>query len=108
MQTPDFDNLTSEAVIPSFWMTARKTAFVGSVIGLVVSGTILVVLWNFGVSTRLRLALWPSSIMLTVDWCCTVSGILGTISAVAINCLMYVAIFFLLRAGSSMGWTASA
>ena len=80
-------------------MSVRKTAFVGSVVGLVVSGTILVVLWNFGISPRVRHVLWPSSVMLTVDWCCTVRGILTTIFSIAINCLSYAAIALLLRAG---------
>jgi hypothetical protein len=42
---------------------------------------------------------WPSSVMLTLDWCCTVLGILITASSVAINCLIYIAIGLLLRAG---------
>jgi hypothetical protein len=41
--------------------------------------------------------LWPSSAMLTLGWCCTVPGIMTTISSVAINCLLYMAIALLLR-----------
>lgn len=80
-------------------MSVRRTAFVGSVVGLVVSVMILVILWNFGISSRVRLVLWPSSVMLRVDWCCTVPGILTTIFSIAINCLIYAAIALLLGAG---------
>ena len=80
-------------------MSVRKTVLVGSVVGLVMSGMILVVDWNVGMSTRVRHVLWPSSAILSADWCCTVHKALITISSIAINCLVYVAIALLLRAG---------
>ena len=80
-------------------MSVRKTVLVGSVVGLVMSGMILVVDWNVGMSTRVRHVLWPSSAILSADWCCTVHEALITISPIAINCLVYVALALLLRAG---------
>jgi hypothetical protein len=46
----------------------------------------------------LRAVLWPSSIMLPINWYSTVSGLLTTISSVAINCSIYIGIALLLRA----------
>jgi hypothetical protein len=84
-------------------MSTRQTATAAGIVGLLVSATMLVFLW-FGVwgimqigHTDLAVVLWPSSIMLTVGWRCTVPGIMTTISSVAINCLLYVAIALLLR-----------
>jgi threonine/homoserine/homoserine lactone efflux protein len=37
--------------------------------------------------------------MLTAGWCCTVAGILITISSIAINCLTYAGIALLFRVG---------
>jgi len=86
-------------------MTVRQTMAVGGVVGLTLSGAVLVLLWFFGVwrfmrigNTDLRVVLWPSSIMLTGGWCCTVPGIMTTISSIAINCLLYAAIALGLRA----------
>ncbi len=69
-----------------------KTAIAGAVVGLVVSGTTLVLLWNSGLDSRLRLVLWPASLILPPDWCCTMTGVMATMIATAINCLMYIAI----------------
>jgi hypothetical protein len=87
-------------------MNVRQTAATGGAIGLIVSGTVLVLLWRFGVwrlmtigSTDLRVVLWPSSVMLTSGWRSTLPGIMTTISSIAINCLVYMAIALLLRAG---------
>jgi hypothetical protein len=86
-------------------MTLRQTAVVGGCLGLTVSIGILILLWSYGIweimfrDVDLRAALWPSSVMLTAGWCCTVPGILTTVSSIAINCLIYMAIALLLRAG---------
>ena len=71
---------------------------------MIVPGTVLGLLWRFGVwrymqlgHTDLRVVLWPSSVMLTVGWCSTLPGILITMSSVAINCLLYIGIALLLR-----------
>jgi len=86
-------------------VTKRQVATIGGIIGLTVSSLVLVLLW-VGVLGALRLrgvdlahVLWPSSVMLTLGWCCTFPGILITISSIAINCLLYVVIALLLRAG---------
>lgn len=85
-------------------MTVKQTATIASGAALIVSGTILGLLWRFGVwrymqlgHTDLRVILWPSSVMLTVGWCSTLPGILTTMSSVAINCLLYIGIALLLR-----------
>lgn len=86
-------------------MTVRQTIVAGGAVGLVVSLVVLALLWRYGVweimfgNTDLRALLWPSSVMLTIGWCCTVPGILTTISSIAINCLIYIAVALLLRAG---------
>ena len=84
----------------------RRVAVLGGVVGLVVSITILFLLWRFGVwrlmsvgGTDLRAILWPSSIMLTTGWYSTAPGIITTISSVAINCLLYALVALLVRAG---------
>jgi hypothetical protein len=86
-------------------VTKRQVATIGGIVGLTVSSLVLVLLW-VGVLGALRLrgvdwvrVLWPSSVMLTLGWCCTLPGILITISSIAINCLLYVVIALLLRAG---------
>ena len=85
-------------------MTLRRTLLLGGLAGLLPPLVVLTLLWRFGVfiilmgGIDLRAILWPSSVMLTLGWCCTVAGILITISSVAINCLMYIAIALLLHA----------
>jgi hypothetical protein len=86
-------------------MTVRQTVAIGGGIGLAVPVIVLVLLWRYGIiqimfgNVDLRAVLWPSSIMLTVGWCCTVPGILITISSVAINCVLYATVALLSRAG---------
>lgn len=89
-------------------MTKRQTALIGSVTGLVASSVFLLLLW-FGVSgvlrignANLRYVLWPSSIMLVRGWCCTVPGIMITLSSVAFNCLTYAALALLSRTCASL------
>ncbi len=86
-------------------MTVRRTAMRAASAALVVSGTVLGLLWRFGEwdivqigHTDLRVILWPSSAMLTVGWCSTARGILITIFSVAVNCFLYVGISLVLRA----------
>jgi hypothetical protein len=85
-------------------MSTRQTAILACVAALIVSGTVLALLWRYGIweimalgNTDLRLILWPSSIMITVGWCSTAAGIMTTISSIAINCLLYIGIALLLR-----------
>lgn len=84
-------------------MTKRQVATIGGIVGLTVSSLVLVLLWA-GVLGALRLrgvdlahVLWPSSVMLTLGWCCTVAGILTTVSSIAINCLLYAMVALLVR-----------
>jgi hypothetical protein len=76
---------------------------VGSAVGLLVSGAVLVLLW-FGVAGVLRIGhtdlmyiLWPSSLMLTIAWDKALFGIALTVISVALNVLMYGAIATLLE-----------
>jgi hypothetical protein len=86
-------------------MTLRKTLALGGGLGLVPPVIVLALLWRYGVfeimlgSIDLRAVLWPSSVMLTTRWCCTVPGVLITISSVGINCVIYMVVALLLRAG---------
>lgn len=65
----------------------------------------LALLW-FGVAgvlvvgkTDLMYVFWPASVMLVAGWCRTIPGIMITASAVAINCLLYMAVAYSLRVG---------
>jgi hypothetical protein len=85
-------------------MSTRQTAIIAGATALMVSGTVLGLLWRYGVweimalgKTDLRVILWPSSIMITVGWCSTAAGILTTVSSIAINCLLYIGVALLLR-----------
>jgi hypothetical protein len=86
-------------------MTVRQAVVAGGSVGLAVPALVLALLWRYGVweimlgSVDLRRALWPSSVIMMVGWCCTVPGVLMTVLSVAINCFLYVAIALLLRAG---------
>lgn len=89
-------------------MSVKLTAVLGAAIGLLVSGGVLVLLL-FGVSgvlqmgrTDLMYALWPSSLVLVGGWHTTVAGILITICAVVINCLLYAAAALILRCGFAL------
>jgi hypothetical protein len=86
-------------------MTTRQTVAAGGVVGLAVSVVVLALLLKYGIweimlgNVDLRAVLWPSSVMVTVGWCCTVPGILTTVFSIAINCLIYIAVALLLRTG---------
>jgi hypothetical protein len=84
-------------------MTTRHVLFLGGGIGLTVCGAVLVLLW-YGVAgvlvsgkTNFMHLFWPSSVMLTVGWCRTLPGLMITISSVAINGLLYMAVAYSLR-----------
>lgn len=86
-------------------MGARLSATIGAAVGLVVSGGVLVLLW-FGVSGALRVGhtdlmyiLWPSSFVLVGGWHTTAVGMLITVCAVVLNCLMYAGVALLVRRG---------
>ena len=81
-------------------MTIRQVLIVGGIGGLLVSSAVLALLW-FGVSgtlivgkTDLMYVFWPSSTFLVVGWRSTVPGVLITVSSVAINCILYMAIAY--------------
>lgn len=83
-------------------MTTRLILFIGGAIGLGVCGVVLALLWC-GVSgvllvnnTNLEDLFWPSFIMLTTGWRSTPAGIMITISSVVINCLLYMAVAYVL------------
>ena len=83
-------------------MTTRHVLLAGGIVGLIVSGVVLALLW-FGVAgvlgvgrIDLMYVLWPSSIMLVMGWHSTIRGVMITISSVAINCLLYMAIAYAL------------
>ncbi len=84
-------------------MTTRQVLLAGGIVGLGVSGVVLALIW-FGVAgvltvgrTDLMYVFWPSSVMLVVGWRTTIPGIMITVSSVAINCLLYMALAYALR-----------
>ena len=79
-------------------MKAKNSAIVGATIALMVSVSVLSLMW-YGVSGVLRLrnldltvVFWPSSLMLTTGWRSSFPGITITISSIAVNCLLYAGI----------------
>ena len=85
-------------------MTLRRTVMLAAVAALVVSGTVLGLLawlgiWEYMLFGRidLRVILWPSSIMLPMEWCTTARGILITLFSVALNCFLYIGVALMLR-----------
>jgi hypothetical protein len=84
-------------------MTTRQVLLIGSIVGLSVSSAVLALL-RFGVSgvlwvgnASLMHLFWPSSVMLVVGWRNTIPGVMITVSSVAINCLLYMAVAYSLR-----------
>ena len=84
-------------------MSTRQLLIVGSIVGLLVSSAVLALLW-FGVAgvlvvgkADLTYVFWPASVMLTVGWHRTIPGMMITASAVALNCLLYMAVAYSLR-----------
>ena len=84
-------------------MTTRQVLLAGGIVGLGVSGVVLALIW-FGVAgvltvgrTDLMYVFWHSSVMLVVGWRTTIPGIMITVSSVAINCLLYMALAYALR-----------
>jgi hypothetical protein len=84
-------------------MTTRQVLIVGGIVGLLVSSAVLALIW-FGVAgvlvvgkIDLMYVFWPASVMLVVGWCRTIPGMMITASAVAINCLLYMAVAYSLR-----------
>ena len=85
-------------------MGTKQIAILASAVAFTVCATVLGLLWKYGIweimvlgKTDVRAILYPSSIMITVGWYSTPAGIMTTISSIAINCLLYVAIAVLLR-----------
>jgi hypothetical protein len=85
-------------------MSTKQTAIVASAVALIVCGTVLDLLWKYGIweimlfgKTDVRVILWPSSIMITAAWRGTPAGIAMTMSSIAINCILYVGVALLLR-----------
>lgn len=89
-------------------MTTRQAAILGGIVGLLVSTSVLILLFygvsgvlSIGNDTDLRYIVWPSWVMLTVGWRTTLRGIITTLISVAINCGMYGILAILLRTGIS-------
>ena len=85
-------------------MTNRTVLFIGALLGLAISGAVLTLLW-FGVAGVLHAnatgtdwikVFWLASVMLVVGWRSTIPGLMITVSAVAINCVLYMAIAYAL------------
>ena len=83
-------------------MTTRQALIVGDIVGLLVSSVVLALLW-FGVAgvlivgkTDLMYVFWPASVMLVVGWHSTIHGMMITALAIAINCLLYMVIAYVL------------
>jgi hypothetical protein len=83
-------------------MITRQVLIVGGIVGLLVSSALLGLIW-FGVAgvldvghTDLMYVFWPSSVMLVVGWWSTILGIMITVWAVVINCLLYMALAYVL------------
>jgi len=83
-------------------VTTRQVLIVGGIVGLLVSSAVLALFW-FGVAgllrvgrTNLEYVFWPSSVMLVVGWRSTIPGVMITASSVVINCLLYMALAYVL------------
>ena len=85
-------------------MTNRTVLLIGALFGLAISGAVLMLLW-FGVAGVLHAnatgtdwmhVFWPASVMLVVGWRSTIPGLMITVCAVAINCVLYTAIAYAL------------
>lgn len=85
-------------------MSRNQAAIIGAASGLVVPAITLAFLGSglgFTIvmgKVNLTYLLWPSSRMLLVGWHTTARGILTTVLAVLINCLLYAVAALLLRA----------
>jgi len=80
----------------------RTVLLIGISLGLATSGAVLTLMW-FDVAgvlyvngVDLMRLFWPSSVMLLITWRSTPHGVMITIFAVAINCLLYMAIGYAL------------
>lgn len=75
----------------------------GGVLGLVAPAVVLTLFSVYGVwqimfrHTDLRTVFWPSSVMMITGWCCTVPGVLITISSAAINVVLYAFVAVAIR-----------
>ena len=85
-------------------MPRRLTAIIGFTIGLIVACVVLILIY-FGVSgilivgqTDFMYIVWPSALMLLVRWRTSVLGVMTTLLAVSINCLLYMLLALILRA----------
>jgi hypothetical protein len=85
-----------------FSLTNRTVLLIGALFGLAISGAVLTLLW-FGVAgvlhpnatgTDWMHVFWPASVMLVVGWRSTIPGLMITVSAVGINCVLYMAIAY--------------
>ena len=85
-------------------MTSRAVLLIGALFGLAISSAVLTLMW-FGVAGVLQPnatgtdwmhVIWPASVMLVVGWRSTIPGLMITVSAVAINCVLYMAIEYAL------------
>ena len=87
-------------------MTRKQVVLIACIAGLIMPGVVLTLYSLFGVwrivaigNTDLTRISWPSSVMVTVTWRNSVAGIMTTAASIAFNCIFYVAVAVLLRAG---------
>lgn len=89
---------------PGVILTTRQVVITFGILALIAPVITLTLLWfglagGFGVGNiNLTNLLWPSNVMLILGWRSTGPGIMITLSSIAINCLLYIAIALLLRA----------
>jgi hypothetical protein len=69
----------------------------GGIVGLIVPLMLMALIYFVGINAKVRIVLWPFSVMLTPDWFSTVRGLLITTVATACNCIAYTAIALLLN-----------
>ena len=78
-------------------MGKRQVAVMGGGVGLIVSSVLMVLIYFVGISAKVRIVLWPFSVMLTPGWFSTVPGLLITTAAIACNCVAYAVIALMLN-----------
>jgi hypothetical protein len=84
-------------------MTTRRVLLIGSIGGFVVPAIALALLSSglpsdfMAGDLNLTRLLWPSYVMLVVGWRSTIPGMMITILSVVTNCLLYMALAYIIR-----------
>jgi hypothetical protein len=85
------------------FVTGRRAAILGGGIGLTVCAAILVLIW-WGVAgvlfvgnVDLASVFWPSFFLLTTSWHSSADGVVITLCAIVINCVIYALLALALR-----------